>query len=151
MAHFVNDPACRRRIEGVAPRLVEHTHLLATSRGREFGPWIDPAEIPETLIAVLAELGRHYLPWVSAATVGGEAEVDFGGVTTTIAATPFVTGSRGVLLARYAEARGDELDAILEQAGILGFFADHTDQATAIPNPDLPPQRTDNWPYPALP
>ena len=151
MAHFVNDPACRRRIETVAPRLVEHTHLLATSRGREFGDWIDPVEIPATLIDVLAELGRHYLPWVSAATVAGEAEVRFSETTTTIAATPFLTGSRGVLLARYAEARNDELDALLDQAGILAHFADHTGQATALPDPDVPPQRADNWPYPALP
>lgn len=153
MAHFANDPACRRRLEAVAPRLIEHTHRLATSRGREFGPWIDPERtIPPTLIEVLSELGRHYLPWVSEATVAGEAEVRFGSqTTTTIAATPFLTASRGVLLARYAEARSDELDAVLEAAGILSYFSSHLAEATAVPDPEVAPQQGDNWPYPALP
>ena len=152
MAHFTNDPACRRWIEGVAPRVIEHTHALATSRGRSFGDWRGPDEVPETLVAVLAELGRHYLPWAAEATVSGDAQVDFGdGVRTTIAPTDFLRSSRATLLARYAEARTDELDAVLERAGILAFFADHPDQAGTIPDPAVPPQQGDNWPYPAIP
>ena len=38
------------------------------------------------------------------------------------------------MLARYVEARSPELDAILERAGVLRYFADHVDQATAVPD-----------------
>jgi glutathione S-transferase len=151
MAHFANDPAARRRLEEVAPGMVRHTQDLATSRGREFGDWADPDSIPDTLIDVIAELGRHYLPWVAEAAVEGAAEVTFGDVTSTIEATEFVKGSRAVLLARYAEARTPELDAVLERAGVLPYLADHLEGAGSIPDPERPPQPTANWPYPAIP
>ena len=42
-------------------------------------------------------------------------------------------------------------DAPIAEAGILGFYADHVDQATTIPDPAPPPRRADNRPYPAGP
>lgn len=151
MAHFANDPACRRRLEEVAPRLVPHTQVLATSRGREFGAWIDPDAIPQTLIDVLAELGRHYLPWVSVVAESGSAEVLFGDVATTIAATDFVKTSRSILLGRYTAARNEELDAILERAGLLGFLDGDGGEPGLVPDPEEPPRPAANWPYPAIP
>jgi hypothetical protein len=62
-AHFVNDPVCRRWTECVAPAVVAHTHALMTPRDRRFGAWLDADTLPDTLIALLAEAGRHYLPW----------------------------------------------------------------------------------------
>ena len=37
-----------------------------------FGEWMAAGELPETMIAILAELGRFYLPWVSRAAVDGK-------------------------------------------------------------------------------
>jgi hypothetical protein len=51
------------------------------------------------------------------------------------------------MLARYAAARSPELDAILERAGIVRFYADHLDQATSIPDPLATPRPADNRPY----
>ncbi len=55
------------------------------------------------------------------------------------------------MLARYVEARSAPLDAILERAGILRWYADYVDQATAIPDPVPVPRPSDNRPYPAGP
>lgn len=152
MAHFINDPYCRRLTEENGPEIVAHTQALATSREREFGDWAPPGEISETLIALLAETGRQYLPWVAQATRRGSATVSFAdGSTAEIATTPFLSEARGVLLARYLDARSDELDAVLDDAGILTFFADHVEEATAVPDPLPLPQAMDNRPFPAGP
>jgi len=106
--------------------------------------------VPDSFIAVLAEAGRHYLPWVAEATVEGSATVAFeGDKHAEIAATDFLVGARGVLLARYLEARSPQLDAILDRAGILGYFAGYTGQATDVPDPRPLPRPSDNRPYPA--
>lgn len=73
------------------------------------------------------------------------------GATATIATTSFLTWARGILLARYAAARTPALDAVLERAGIVRWFADYTDQATEIPDPHALPRPIDNRPYPAGP
>jgi hypothetical protein len=87
---------------------------------------------------------------VAEATVSGDASVSFeNGTTATIATTNFLTEARGTMLARYREARCDELDSILERAGILSYYADHLDQATSVPDPSRPPRPADNRPYPA--
>ena len=152
-AHFVNDPWCRRLTESVAPRVLAMTHrMMDPATQPEPGEWLDAAALPDTAIALLAEAGRHYLPWVAKATVDGSATVDFGdGCTAEIATTNFLTEARGILLARYVEARSPQLDAILEQAGIVQHYADHVDQATAVPDPSPLPRPTDNRPYPAGP
>lgn len=151
-AHFINDPWCRRLIESVAMPVVTATHRLMAPLGAELGAWDDPADLPETLVALLAEAGRHYLPWVAEATVSGSAVVAFDdGSTAEIATTNFLTEARSTMLARYAAARTPELDAILERAGIVRYYADHLDQATAVLGATVRPQPADNRPYPAGP
>src|SRR5262245_46036237 len=114
-AHFANDPACRRWMDEDAPALVRHTHRLLEPYGCDYGNWIEPGEVPDTLVAILADAGRVYLPWVSVATVRGDAEVVFrSGQRTTIRATDFLREARAVLLARYRLLRSDALDAVLE-------------------------------------
>ena len=151
-AHFINDPWCRRLTEEVAMPVVAATHQLMEPPSGEPGSWFSVDALPDTLVALLAEAGRHYLPWVAEATVAGSAVVPFAdGVTAKIATTNFLTEARGILLARYVEARSPQLDAILEQAGIVQHYADHVDQATAVPDPSPLPRPTDNRPYPAGP
>ena len=129
--------------------MARHTFRLTNPDDETFGPWAAGGEVPDTLLAVLREAGRHYLPWVAEATVEGRATVAFeSGATAEIAATGFVTEARGVMLARYVEARTPEIDAVLDAAGILGHFADHVDQATQVPDPAPPPRPADNRPYP---
>ena len=147
-AHFVGDPFCRALVDEHGPAATAHTHRLRTPERQEIGDWSEPGEVPETLIAVIAEAGRHYLPWVAEATVHGSAVVELAdGVETRIASSRFLEWARGVLLARYVELRSDELDGVLEQAGVLGYFADHVDQATAVPDTAALPRPGDNRPY----
>lgn len=147
-AHFVGDPYCRDLIDEHGPAAVRHTHRLLMPQREHFGDWFEVEDVPTTLIELVAEAGRHYLPWVSAATVHGSATVDFGaGITAEIASTPFLNSARGVLLARYVAARSPELDSLLDRAGVLGYFADHIAQATAIPDVSDEAQPADNRPY----
>ncbi len=82
------------------------------------------------------------------ATVEGSAVVELAdGVTVRIESSRFLEWARGVLLARYVELRSDALDAVLEEAGVLRYFVDHLDQATAVPDATDPPQPSDNRPY----
>jgi len=151
-AHFTNDPWCLRLTQATAPEVLEHTRRILTPSGRPLGDWFAADAVPDSLIAVLAEAGRHYLPWAAEATVAGSATVAFeSGATATIPATSFLTEARGILLARFVEARSQLLDDILERAGILGHLVDHLDQATRVPDPTLPPRPADNRPYPAGP
>jgi len=148
-AHFVNDPLCRRWTEEDAPAVVEHTHRLLEPEDQEFSDWDDPGAVPETLTAVLAELGRHYLPWVARACREGVADVVFtGGARVAVHATEFLRDTRATLLARYVEHRSARLDAVLDGAGILRFFADHAALASSIPDYREPPQPALNRPFP---
>ncbi len=63
----------------------------------------------------------------------------------------FLDEARGVLLARYVQARCPELDAVLDRAGILRWLADSVDRAGTIPDPTPVPRPTLNQPYPATP
>ena len=149
-AHFVNDPLCWAWVDEVGPEVARHTFRLTNPHDETFGDWLDSGEVPDSLIAVLAQAGRHYLPWVAAATVDGQATVEFeSGAVADIAATGFVTKARAVMLARYAAARTPEIDEILDAAGILGHYADHLDQAGTIGDPAPRPRPADNRPYPA--
>ncbi|MCZ6785331.1 MAG: glutathione S-transferase family protein [Proteobacteria bacterium] len=151
-AHFANDPLCRRWSDEVGPAVVAHTHRLLEPDDQTFGDWLAPGEIPDSLVAVLAEVGRLYLPWVARATAEGAADVGFAsGAPAPIDTTPFLTEARGVLLARYVEARSDALDAVLDRAGIRRWFADHVDGAGAIPDLESPPRPTLNQPFPSSP
>ncbi len=148
-AHFVNDPVCRRWVEEDGPAVVEHTHRLLEPEDQTFGPWDDPSRVSDTLTTVLAELGRHYLPWVSRACVDGVADVVFAdGTRVPVRATEFLRDARGTLLARYVAHRSERLDAILERAGILRFFADHVGHAGSIPDVREPPRPALNRPFP---
>ena len=148
-AHFTNDPLCRRWTEAEGPELVRHTHRLLQPEDERFGDWSKSAEISETLVALLADLGRLYLPWVSRATVEEAAELVFeSGQRVSIKPTEFLVDARKTLLARYLADRCEPLDAVLDRAGILPFFADFTDQAGSIPDYSAPPRPALNRPFP---
>ncbi|HLX06161.1 MAG TPA: glutathione S-transferase N-terminal domain-containing protein [Candidatus Binatus sp.] len=147
-AHFINDPLCRRWVDSDAPAIVAHTHRIMEPEDEECGDWIAPGQMPETLIALLGELGRFYLPWVSRASVEEKAELAFAsGQRIEIAVTPFLAEARATLLARYVEYRSDALDAILERAGIRSYFADYVDRAGKIPGYENPPRPALNRPF----
>ncbi len=147
-AHFINDPLCRRWVDADAPAIVAHTHRMMEPEDQKFGEWTAAREVPETMIAILTELGRFYLPWVSRAAVDGKAELAFAsGQRIEIAVTPFLAESRATLLARYVEFRSDALDVILERAGILSYFADYVDRAGKIPSYEQPPRPALNRPF----
>jgi glutathione S-transferase len=151
VAHFVNDPLCRRWMDENARAVVAYTHAMAYRAGAP-GEWLDADELPDTLIDLLAEIGRHYLPWVVEATRCGTATVCFrDGSEARVETTNFLNVARGILLARYVKARTPKLDGLLQRAGILRHFADHTDQATAAPDPAPPPRPADNQPFRAGP
>ncbi len=146
-AHFIGDPYCRDLVDEHGPGVVAHTQRLLQPQDQTFGEWYD-GELPGSLIDVIAQAGRHYLPWVAEAAVGGSATVEFGdGSTADIEASSFLIAARGVMLARYVEARSPELDAVLERAGVLRHFADHVDEATAIPDVSQAARPTENRPY----
>jgi hypothetical protein len=148
-AHFVNDPLCRRWVDEDGPAVVHHTHRLLEPEDQDFGAWDDPSDVSDTLTAVLAELGKRYLPWVSRACVDGGADVVFeNGARVAVRATDFLRDARATLLARYVESRSKRLDAILDQAGILPFFADHVARAGSIPDFREPPRPALNRPFP---
>jgi glutathione S-transferase len=147
-AHFANDPACRRWLDADAPALVRHTHRLLEPEDQTFGGWNETGGVSDTLIAVLADLGRLYLPWVSRAVVEGGATLAFGcGQRIEMAATPFLTEARGVLLARYVALRSPALDAVLERAGILSYYAGFVDQAATLAGTETPPRPRYNRPF----
>ena len=148
-AHFANDRACRRWMDEDAPALVEHTHRVLQPPDERCGDWLRAGEVPETLVAILAEAGRHYLPWVAAATARGEADVVFSsGARTSIQATEFLKEARAIQLGRYRALRCAALDAVLERAGILHYFADHLAEAGSVPDWAGPPRPRLNRPYP---
>jgi len=151
VAHFLNDPWCRRLVDDVAPEVVTYTHSLQRPVV-DTGAWFDVDDLPDTLSALLAEAGRHYLPWVSVATRAGAAKVAFDdGSIADIPTTNFLNEARGIILARYRDARSEILDDILDRAGILQHYADHGDQATIVPDPRPLARPADNRPYPAGP
>lgn len=148
VAHFVGDPYCRDLVDEHGPAATRHTHRLMQPQLQQFGEWFDVDALPASLIAVLAEAGRHYLPWAAEATVAGSASVELAdGVAASMDASAFLVNARGVMLARYVEARSPRLDEILDAAGVLPFYADYIDQATAIPDSSASAQPSDNRPY----
>jgi glutathione S-transferase len=146
-AHFTNDPLCRRWTDEDAPAVVAHTHRLLEPGDQRFGDW--DGSPSDGLIALLAELGTRYLPWVSRACVDGVADVVFANDTRVpVRATEFLRDARATLLARYAALRSERLDAVLAETGILPFFADHVAEAGSIPDPRELPRPALNRPFP---
>jgi len=68
-----------------------------------------------------------------------------------ISSTGFLDHARAALLARYTAMRSDALDAILDRAGILRYFAEHTGQAVTMPDVEAPPRPELNQPFSAAP
>lgn len=148
-AHFTNDPLCRRWVDADAPAVVRHTYRLLEPEDQSFGAWDDGGDLPATLRALLADLGRVYLPWVSRACVAGVADAVLApDVRVTIAATDFLRAARATLLARYRDLRSARLDAVLEEAGILRYFADAVADAGTVPDCREPPRPALNRPFP---
>jgi len=146
-AHYTNDPLCRRWLDADGPALVLHTNRLLEPEDVPLGAWDD--EPSPTLVALLGELGRTYLPWVSRACADGAADVTFAdGTRVRIQASDFLREARGVLLARYVALRDARLDAVLERAGLLPWFADYVGHATAVPDRRQPPRPALNRPFP---
>jgi glutathione S-transferase len=146
-AHFTHDPLCHRWVDEDGPAIVVHTNRLLESPDQTFGDW--DAEISPTLLAIVREIGRTYLPWVSRACVEGEADAVFGdGTRVRIRATDFLREARGILLARYRAARSAKLDAVLESAGVIGWFAPYVEHAREIPDYRPLPQPALNRPFP---
>ena len=128
---------------------MRHTSRLLEPEDQPIGAWDDSADVSVTLVALLRELGRMYLPWVSRACVDGAADLVFeGGSRVRIAATEFLCEARSVLLARYVQLRDARLDAWLERAGVLRWFADFTSRAGAVPDFQSPPRPRLNRPFP---
>ncbi len=147
-AHFVNDPVCRGWADELGPEVVKHTHRLLEPEEIEHGEWSRAHSTPESLIAILADIGRIYLPWVTEATRDGRAQIEFAsGKGITVEASPFLKESRGVLLARYIALRSDALDQVLERADILKYFEPYLDQALSIPDTMNLPQPKLNRPF----
>jgi glutathione S-transferase len=148
-AHFTNDPLCRRWVDEDAPVVVQHTTRLSAPEDEPPGTWDDPPDPPPTLVTLVAELARIYLPWVSRACADGAADVVFAdGSRVRVAATPFLCDARATLLARYTAARSPRLDAVLAEAGVLSFFADWVRDAGTVPDARLPPRPALNRPFP---
>jgi glutathione S-transferase len=151
-AHFVGDPLCRRWTEAEGPAIVQHTHRLLEPGDEPFGDWSEPADVPETLVSLVAEAGRLYLPWVSRAAVEGSADLEFEHAPpTSIRASDFLLDARRILLARYVALRCEALDEVLDRAGVLRYFADFTAQAGSIPDDTDPPRPELNRPFPPAP
>ncbi len=106
-------------------------------------------DLAPTLLALVAEIARTYLPWVSRACADGAADVAFAdGTRVRIAATPFLQDARATLLARYVALRSPDLDTALAAAGALPFFADWVHAAGREPDHRDPPRPALNRPFP---
>ncbi len=148
-AHFTNDPLCRRWVDEDAPAVVQHTHRLLAPEDQPSGAWDAAGKTPATLLDLVAELARTYLPWVSRACSDGSADVVFAdGTRSAVRATPFLQDARATLLARYRELRSEPLDAALEAAGALPYFADWVGDAGTVPDYRQPPRPALNRPFP---
>ncbi len=150
-AHFATDPVCRRWADADAPAYVKHQQRLLEIDAVELGDWLPVGELPETLLGIIADAGRLYLPCVSAACAGtaGQADLRFAsGTLATVTLTPFLRESRGLLLGRYAALRNKAVDDALGQAGVLRYFANHLDETRPAPDYSEPPRPGLNQPYP---
>ena len=148
-AHFVNDPLCRHWTDEDSPAVVLHTNRLLEPEDQPDGDWHESGDPPATLVALLRELGRTYLPWVSRACVDGAGEIAFAdGTRVRIVPTDFLRDARRVLLARYVELRDERLDGVLERAGLLPYFADFTQHAGTVADFREPPRPALNRPFP---
>jgi hypothetical protein len=139
-AHFWGDPGNRRTMEEVAPSMKLYIDRLLEPHEQKFGDWDNT--VSDGLIGLLKEIGRVYLPWVSAATANPDRTATVrlnDSFSYEQKVSEYSVNSRSVLLTRYAHMRNPELDAILEKAGILKYFKDVQTPALLDELPDA------NW------
>ena len=140
VAHFYFDPTSRAYMDAHAPRLRDWTDRLREPHEQDFGDWCAADDVPNSLMAVLAELGREYLPWSAAVGYGREpAPVDLRGCRIDLRPIPYTHIARAELLARYYATKDVRLDGILERAGILQYLDGHDTPLDAPPAYDTPP------------
>ncbi|OYY90409.1 MAG: glutathione S-transferase [Sphingomonas sp. 28-66-16] len=60
------DPTPMARATGIAPRVIAWACLVEDLSGEEDMAWVDPATLPETVTALLGEIGRTYAPLLRA-------------------------------------------------------------------------------------
>ena len=119
-------------------------NVPSLNSGRNDAPNVEPSQSAN---AVAASAAPSTSDRSRSATIDGAATVTIGDHEIEIRSSAFLDTARGVMLARYVEARSPELDAVLDAAGVLPYFADHTDQATSVPDPTGPARPADNRPY----
>ena len=70
------DPTSSELALAEAPRVVAWTETMDDLSGLEPGPWLDASPLPETLRALLTEIGRTYAPFLlaNAGALAAEAE-----------------------------------------------------------------------------
>ncbi len=117
-----------------APRVFAWVDLVEDLSGAEpqAGDWLDPAHLPETLLALLREVSRTYVPVMLAnarALATGQAEVRgvVGGTTWRQQAFPY-QGKCVRWLREEREALSENqrhaVDRVLEQAGCLPLLTE---------------------------
>lgn len=126
------DPTPMALAVEMAPRVVAWTHALEDLSGLEPAPaeWVDPADLPPTIKALLVEIGRVYAPLLLAnarAVQAGESEVttEIDGRPWSQQAFPYQAKCLNWLRADFAalspEARA-VVDAALKDTGCEALF-----------------------------
>jgi glutathione S-transferase len=122
----LSDPTPGALLRARAPRTVAWIErMLAPKAEGPFEPW--PALEPTLLPLLREEVGGCFLPWSEANRAALEAGRD--ALELSVAGRPFRqqpqkyhARSLAALRARYAAARGEALDALLERAGCLAWL-----------------------------
>jgi len=120
------DPTCGGMIRARGPAVLDWCHRMLEPRvDGDFERW---ESLKPTLMALLAYVGRYFLPWSAAnaaALAAGEAEfsVELAGQAYAQPPQKYHAKSLAALKARYAAVADDvELAAILAEAGCLSFL-----------------------------
>ncbi len=132
LTHF--DPTPMHLTLAQAPRVYAWVDLVEDLSGAEpqAGDWLDPAHLPDTLLALLREVSRTYVPVMLAnarALAAGQAEVHAVVGTTTWRQQAFPYQGKCVRWLREERAALGEnhrraVDRVLEQTGCLPLFTE---------------------------
>ncbi len=120
------DPTCGAGIMARGPAVLAWCHRMMEPH--DDGPFETWEQLQPTLAPVLAYVGRYFLPWsqanADALAAGQESfSVDLAGAAYVQPPQKYHAKSLGVLKARYAAARTDRLDAILDAADCRRWLA----------------------------